>query len=635
MSNKLMYESFVKALPQGTRFGELQRQLLEMLAELEPSLSEGAKIFLATSLIFQSEGHTRLSLDAKKVEEAWKRNELEPLSEELAGAISAAVEEIKAGRYKQIIGGEASGAPFLNVEGFLYPNKYFAAKRSIEAKISELFKVKKLEGDARKIIKEVQAATGGKITLELEQASAIARGASENLMITGGPGTGKTTVVFFLLRNLYLKNAELLNAPLYLAAPSGKAADRMRESIANARAGVAETENAEVYAKIAGAESFTLHRLLGYNPQKAKFTHNAENQFEENSVFVVDEASMIDIVLFSKFLEAVPASARIFLLGDKDQLPSVEAGAVLGDLLAEKEASVVKLTKSRRFSAESKIGRLAELGSSSFGSMQKFSFNSNENFAAALQQETALLEVSSNKTHEILLARDELLKTWCKVHYSNFLKLASFVCKNRSWDEPLPGDVFESCKALIPEWQSASSKTENDLRNYVWQVSLNAKVLSAERNGSFGVHDLNLKLEEILREGSQGGTFFAGQILMFTVNQELYKLFNGDTGIVTVSGGVPELMLKRGEKFKFYALAGFASDSYESAFAITIHKSQGSEYENVLAFLPNARRSPLLNRQILYTGITRAKRKITLVTSEASFDFARQNVIRRDTGITF
>lgn len=635
MSNKLTYESFVKALPQGTRFGELQRQLLEMLAELEPSLSEGAKIFLAMSLIFQSEGHTRLSLDAKKVEEAWKRNELEPLSEELAGAISAAVEEIKAGRYKQIIGGEASGAPFLNVEGFLYPNKYFAAKRSIEAKISELFKVKKLEGDARKIIEEVQAATGGKITLELEQASAIARGASENLMITGGPGTGKTTVVFFLLRNLYLRNAELLNAPLYLAAPSGKAADRMRESIANARAGVAETENAEVYEKIAGAESFTLHRLLGYNPQKAKFTHNAENQFEENSVFVVDEASMIDIVLFSKFLEAVPASARIFLLGDKDQLPSVEAGAVLGDLLAEKEASVVKLTKSRRFSAESKIGRLAELGGSSFASMQKFSFNSNENFAAALERETALLEVSTNKTHEILLARDELLKTWCKVHYSNFLKLTSFVCKNRSWDEPLPGDVFESCKALIPEWQSASSKTENDLRNYVWQVSLNAKVLSAERNGSFGVHDLNLKLEEILREGAQGGTFFAGQILMFTVNQELYKLFNGDTGVVTVSGGVPELMLKRGEKFKFYALAGFASDSYESAFAITIHKSQGSEYENVLAFLPNARRSPLLNRQILYTGITRAKRKIALVTSEASFDFARQNVIRRDTGITF
>lgn len=633
MSNKLTYESFVKSLPKGTRFGELQEQLLEMLGEFEPGLSEGAKIFLAVLLIFQGEGHTRLALDAKKVGEAWSKNELEPLSEELLGAVSAAVEEIKAGKYKRIIGGEGSGSPFLSVQNFLYPNKYFEAKRLIETKVSQLFKAKNPKVDAQKIISEVKAATAGKITLEVEQANAIARGASENLMITGGPGTGKTTVVFFLLRNLYLQNAELLNAPLYLAAPSGKAADRMRESIANARAGVAETAHEEVYAKIAQAESFTLHRLLGYNPRKAKFAHNAERQFEEYSVFVVDESSMIDVVLFAKFLEAIPDSARIFLLGDKDQLPSVEAGAVLGDLLAEKEASVVKLTKSRRFSSDSKIGKLAALGEASFGSMEKFSFAPNGDFASALKCETALFEISTHKPHEILLARDELLKTWCRIHYANFLKLASFVCKTRSANENLPSDVLESCKELIPEWKDASSKTELDLRNYVWNFALNSKVLSAERNGFFGVCDLNLKLEEILREGAQGGTFFAGQILMFTVNQELYKLFNGDTGIVTISREVPELMLKRGEKFKFYALAGFASDAYESAFAITIHKSQGSEYENVLAFLPNAQRNPLLNRQILYTGITRTKQKIALVTSKAAFDFARQNEIKRDTGI--
>ena len=636
MSDKLTYESFVEGLPKGTRFGKLQCQLLQMLSDFEPGLTEEAKIFLAMLLIFQSEGHTRIPLDAGKVKAAWEGNELENLGEELSTAVSVAIEEIKAGNYKQITGSPDSAAPFLVAQGFLYPNKYYQAKRTIEAKVSQLFVPKNLEPDekeTKKIAAEVSVATSGKLKLEPEQASAIARGAVENLMITGGPGTGKTTVVFFLLRNLYLQNAELLNAPLYLAAPSGKAADRMRESIANARAGVSESEHAEIYGKIAGADSFTLHRLLGYNPQKAEFVHNADHQFAENSVFVVDESSMIDIVLFSKFLEALPASARVFLLGDKDQLPSVEAGAVLGDLLAEKKGSVVTLTKSRRFSADSRIGQLAELGVASFAAMEQFSFAASEAFGLALTEEAALFEVKSRKAAEILPARNALLEAWCKAHYSNFLKLASFICSARDESQELPEAVFASCRSLIPEWQGASSKTELDLRNYVWSFTLSAKILSAERSGFFGVRDLNLKVEEILRGGAQGGEYFAGQILMFTENQTLYKLFNGDTGVVTLLRGVPQLMLRRGETFKFYTLACFAKDSHESAFAITIHKSQGSEYGNVLAFLPNASRSPLLNRQILYTGITRAKRKFALVASKEAFEAARTTLIRRDTGI--
>ena len=158
-----------------------------------------------------------------------------------------------------------------------------------------------------------------------------------------------------------LQNTELQNYTLYLAAPSGKAADRLKESISDELSKITKTlsdDEKKIFDRLNNSESYTIHRLLSYNPSKNNFSYNSENQFSSDSIFVIDEASMIDINLFASLLEAIPDDAIVFILGDKDQLPSVDAGMVLGALLNAKEESKTELKNSVRFKEDSEIGRL-------------------------------------------------------------------------------------------------------------------------------------------------------------------------------------------------------------------------------------------------------------------------------------
>ena len=297
--------------------------------------------------------------------------------------------------------------------------------------------------------------------LETAQATAVARGVNENLIITGGPGTGKTTVIFFLLRNLYSKHPERLGMPLYLAAPSGKAADRMKESIAHSMNLVGSEEfekNFEIYNKIMAAESYTIHRLLGYRPNENKFFHDEDNLFPEKAVFVIDESSMVDISLFGAFLKAVPQSARIFLLGDANQLPPVDAGAVLGDLLGAKVDSTVELTVSRRFDENSPIGKLASLENveSCFGFKPSQSWLPGNSAQNAVQ----LLEIPAENNRADV---ENLLNRWFNQYLSEFANLAG---------------------RINPQMECSPQDEEFTHRQEVWKFCTHSKILSAERQGA-------------------------------------------------------------------------------------------------------------------------------------------------------
>lgn len=611
-------ENLMNALVDCGAVTPLQRRLMDAIPTF--CTDAGPELFdlLALLLCRQNFGDTRIPLDSSKLEARLLKTlenfdiACEPSYKE---SLQNAAKKISDGGYEGIVGTSAHEhsffkKPFTLKDNYLYPTKYFYSKLNVEQKVRELFVAHApVKGAAEKCIESVASFTkdvnGNPVRLEAEQAEAIVRGVDENLIVTGGPGTGKTTVIFFLLRELYCEHPERLAYPLYLAAPSGKAADRMKESIVNSMnlIGSEEFENhLEIYNKIANAETYTIHRLLGYKPNENKFFHDEQNPFPENAVIVIDETSMVDISLFGAFLKAVPKSVRLFLLGDADQLPPVDAGAVLGDLLGVKTDSTVKLTVSRRFDKNSQIGKLASLENAD----TLFGFKDLNSWVLGSTVQMLGLP-AENCRGEV----ENLLTRWFENYLSDFVDAAS---------------------QINPQKQCSPQDAEYENCQKVWKFCTQSKILSAERQGGIGTDFINQFMEHLVLEKCRGKR--TCKMLMLVKNQKTFRLYNGDMCILCYDkSGEGYLMFKKGNDFVFYPTYLFPKDVFELAYASTVHKAQGSEYNHVLMFLPTRMGHPLLNRQILYTGITRAKKTVTIVATPETFKAACETVIERDTGI--
>lgn len=603
----------------------------------KPQLSFDAQKLLYVYLSLQEDGNTRIPLNAEllysKWEQKWnglvvQRQEPCPSAEVFLPIIRKGVEDLVAGKYTQIIG---EGATPLRLQqtpqcAYLISAKHLEDKNHIESIFkSGFFKESPLDSTAIPQAKEFVHGLlreGSPIRFDDRQAEVIARGVSQNLIITGGPGTGKTTVIGFLLWKLFASDADYLNWNLYMAAPSGKAADRLAESMDDTLreiSAAARDENPRFVEKLAKASSYTLHRLLKYSVSKGGFTFNSGNPLPEKSIYIIDEASMIDISLFAAFLQALPPSGnfKLFILGDPNQLPSVDAGAVLGNILEFDRNFVVKLIRSNRFNDDSKIGVLA--GKIQRGEEVAFEgvpFDAHAPYWEATDS-VHQLDLNQGQTlsrKEELNAVESLVRKWTKKFYAPLMDLANAV------DPEMPsGEVTPEQRAI---------------REKLWSVANQARILSAERRGNRGVETLNRMVAEAL--GQNASSRFVGQILIFNRNQNEFKLYNGDTGIVVKSELHEQyfLMLKKQSEYVFYPLSYFAEDCLEPSFAITIHKSQGSGYPNIMMFLPTRKGHPLLNRQILYTGITRTKKQsLTIIATPKTFKSACETVIERDTGI--
>lgn len=628
----------------------IAEKMLNLLCALQqkPQLSFEAQKVLLIYLSLLEDGNTRIPLDAERLYAKWeqkwnglvvqaesrdalksfKRTEPYLAADTFKPLIMSGVRDIAAGKYTQIIGDNATPLRLQQTPrcDYLISAKHLEDKNHIENIFkSGFFKESLLDGAAVQLAKDfVQGLLreGSPIHFDDRQAEVIARGVSQNLIVTGGPGTGKTTVIGFLLWKLFASDADYLNWDLYMAAPSGKAADRLAESMDDTLREISESvrsENPRFIEKLAKASSYTLHRLLKYSVAKGGFTFNSGNPLPEKAIYIIDEASMIDVSLFAAFLQALPPSGnfKLFILGDPNQLPSVDAGAVLGNILEFDYNFVVKLIRSNRFNDESRIGVLAgKIQRGEEVSFEAAPFNARATYWEE-RDSVHLIDLDQGQTlsrRDELRAVENLVRKWSLKFYAPLMDLA----------EKVDPDIPSEC--VTPEQRSICEK--------LWDAANQARILSAERRGNRGVETLNQIVAETLTPNSSAR--FVGQILIFNRNQNEFKLYNGDTGIVVKSNRHEQyfLMLKKQSKFVFYPLSYFAEDCLEPSFAITIHKSQGSGYPNVMMFLPTRKGHPLLNRQILYTGITRTKKQsLTIVATPETFKAACETVIERDTGI--
>ncbi len=413
-------------------------------------------------------------------------------------------------------------------------------------------------------------------------------------LVTGGPGTGKTTTIARLLVQL-VEQARAAGRPdprIALAAPTGRAAERMAESVRNALQAIAAEGTDTGVVDALPTSGSTLHRLLGTIPDSPRFRHDAANPLPFD-VVVVDEASMIDLPLMAKLVEAVPDGARLVLIGDPDQLPSVEAGDVLSGILHG-----------------------AEAGGDAFPARRTHLTRSwRQHEALQLAPLAAAVREGDSATALALLRGGEL----SGVHFHEGLA------------DPLQAPHREN---LLEHWR-ALANAGNPAE--ALRLASRLRLLTAVREGPQGARTLNARIEALLGAGSDGaaggGAHFHGRLLLITENSYRHRLFNGDIGICL-----------RGDDGA--VMAWFPGDTpdaprpfhpaglprHDSAFAMTVHKAQGSEFDEVWLLLPQ-HDSRVLSRELVYTGITRARRELHAAASDEVVGTAMGNHASRWSGL--
>ena len=426
------------------------------------------------------------------------------------------------------------------------------------------------------------------------------------LLVTGGPGTGKTTTT---ARLLVLLVAQALHAGrasprIALAAPTGRAAERMAESVRQAvQALAAMGVDADLLAALPTSGT-TLHRLLGTIPDSPRFRHDGDNPLPFD-VVVVDEASMIDLPLMAKLVDAVASGTRLVLLGDPDQLPSVEAGDVLAAILgAVGEGDAME---------RGDVDVLRPL----LGDGDKTSVLAQEGGEARFPGIRVHLQRGWRQSEALDLAPLAAAVREGDADAA-LAQLRAGTLSNVHFHEGLADPLELQRDELLAHFRALGhAATPAD----ALAQSTRLRLLTAVREGPQGARTLNARIERLLAEGGGAGRapqgHFQGQLLIVTENSYRHRLFNGDIGVcMRDAAGTLVAWFPGDDTNHPRAFHPAALPAHESAFAMTVHKAQGSEFDTVWLLLP-ARGNRVLSRELVYTGITRARRALHVAGSEA------------------
>ncbi len=455
--------------------------------------------------------------------------------------------------------------PLYLFAGRLYLQRFFQYEKQLAKNIVRMAR----EGYVLEVDRDcMETLFAGQAEDDLQRVAAEKALQKNLLIISGGPGTGKTTTVAKILS--LLQHVSSSPPRIALAAPTGKAAMRLQESI-------------HAFSAEWGIKALTLHRLLGVQQFSPFFRHNAKNPLSCD-VLVVDEASMVDLSLMSKLLDALRPGSRLILLGDKNQLASVESGTVLADMMAALPENSVELQKSYRFDQD--IKRFSE------------AINSGN--------QTLAWQILCDPRPEHIALLEETLVDYGGRKYAKYM-------------------------------QSATSATSMEEYSKLFAMLYSFKILCAVNHGEFGVQGVNAQIEIYFAAKGYGclsTRWYVGRPVMVTKNEYGLDLYNGDIGICLPD---PEEQ----EKIKVWfekedgTLRGILPGRIkhcETLFALTIHKSQGTEVDDVLVVLPE-QESNLITRELLYTAVTRARKSITIRASKQRFQQAVREKIKRASGL--
>jgi exodeoxyribonuclease V alpha subunit len=505
------------------------------------------------------------------------------------------------------------------------------------------------------------SSSGKSTPLQGKQQLGLALSLLKNLVIiTGGPGTGKTSIVFALLRCLVRQGFK--PESIALAAPTGLAAQRLTEAI---RKGVASlpssVSEAGPDASLQGLSAQTLHRLLVYQPSRGTFRHHADNPLPYD-VVIVDEISMVGLVLMAQLFDAVKPETKFILLGDKDQLPSVEAGAILGQLTPsdgqpcfseEVRAQLTEMLPDLRLPAEGRDHWLRDtivMLDENYRSQRQIQEVAQ---AINMQDETILERMPCFK----LSGGSDLVNGQDKIPYLSFAELSErggcwrlemtsltinewHRCLRRWVDfhyltKSLHGSCYADVIRTAPLLGTNLSLSQENILTQLFEHLGQVRILTLIREGPWGCDGINLFLSNYLKPRfgqAPAGRLFAGAPILITRNDYERDLFNGDVGVaLQAGGGGYGVVFKRADGFLI--IREEALPAYELAFAVTVHKSQGSEYGQVMLVVPPEGGRRLLTKEVIYTGITRAKDLAIVAGSKEVLRASLRRKMKRTSGL--
>ena len=508
-----------------------------------------------------------------------------------------------------------------------------------------------------------------KYPTDMQKVAAAMAVASHFCIITGGPGTGKTTTVAKLL--LLLQKIAPSKSNILLCAPTGKAAGRMTDSVKSQFEAVAnptpgscyygflklfpdEKVREEIKGRICKT-AVTVDKLLGSIPHKAHKIRNSENKLACD-ILIVDEVSMVDAANFAKLCEAIHEKTKVIMLGDKDQLASVEAGSVLNDLCHD-------LTEASKDVDDKKLSFISDLTGYTLDEIKKSAVSANAvqlNYSYRFSRFIGICTLANVVNDAYKKALSNGYENYLHDPFKKYDEQVEFKELLDSHKYRERRDNLDSlCSAIVGGfenyWEGLAAAhvinsvftgiTAEQAKN-IFELLDEYRILCSNREGLYGIQSINDKIELLVRNklkkintnaGSIDSEWFIGKVILITKNNYALKLSNGDVGFVAAEkkadGSAGPLKVWFGNKENVFNVSPVFLTEFDKGYAMTIHKSQGSEYKNVCMIL-STRLNPVMTKELVYTGITRAKEHVLIYSAREVFNAACGRRVLRESGLT-